>query len=123
MVSRGSKNQINDEHALTENIRHLTATLVPSRGCLEGRQSFLEKLNGILRQELPGFKAELFGSTVNGLGMASSDVDVALIGQQQSDPSQLIKEFARKLRNYGMLHVYTISMAKVPICKFYDPEW
>lgn len=122
-VFRGSRKEIKDVKGLSENIRNLTDTLVPSRGCLEGRRSFLEKLNRILENEMPGFKAELFGSTVNGLGMASSDVDVALIGEEVSDPSELIKDFARKLRNYGMLHVYTISMAKVPICKFYDPEW
>lgn len=108
---------------MSEKAHHITGSLTPSRSCLEGRKAFLEKLAEILTKEMPGFKAELFGSTVNGLGMASSDVDVALIGQNPGDPGELIKDFARKLRNYGMSHVYTISKAKVPICKFYDPEW
>ena len=112
-----------DFNLLSDKAIHMTDILTPSKSCLQGRKSFMEKLGAILENEMKGFRAELFGSTVNGLGMASSDVDVALIGQNVMDPGDLIKDFARKLRNYGMLNIYTVSKAKVPICKFYDPEW
>ncbi|KAI9097379.1 hypothetical protein DFS34DRAFT_650191 [Phlyctochytrium arcticum] len=74
-------------------------------------------------------KPHLFGSSVNGLGFAWSDVDVTfeIMSPEQYDKDEMdewtsMHRLARALRNWGMKKVLPIPGARVQICKFFDPS-
>ncbi|KAI8824346.1 uncharacterized protein EV422DRAFT_565042 [Fimicolochytrium jonesii] len=115
------------EMLLTLEINALAASLTPSQESYQLRSLFIEKLQRILDLEWPGkeIKAHVFGSTVNGLGTRTSDVDVCLTTPWDDRINGIsnMHILATGLRKHGMVSIYTVAAAKVPICKFYDPEF
>ncbi|KAI8903452.1 hypothetical protein DFJ77DRAFT_284135 [Powellomyces hirtus] len=65
---------------LTMEVNSLSTHLSQSKDSYKLRLQFVEKLQRILDAEWPGkdIRAHVFGSTVNGLGTQTSDVDVCL---------------------------------------------
>jgi DNA polymerase sigma len=62
---------------------------------------------------------------VNGLSSSHSDVDLCLT-TPWDDPINGVSNMlilAECLRRHGMTEIYTVTKAKVPICKFWDPEY
>jgi len=86
----------------------------------------LEKIQNIFDNEFPGkiIKAHLFGSSVNGLATVYSDVDICLTTPSKEENYGLnrMDNIATILEKYNMTEIYTIQEAKVPICRFVDPE-
>ncbi|TPX35497.1 hypothetical protein SmJEL517_g02175 [Synchytrium microbalum] len=113
------------ETQLTEQVLDLYNTLRPRDEFKTARMGFLEKLQGILDNTWPdhSITAYLFGSSINGLGTESSDVDICLVTPWEDLENGVanVHVFANAMRRNKMQNVYTISKAKVPICKFYDP--
>ncbi|KAI9336477.1 hypothetical protein DFJ73DRAFT_629159, partial [Zopfochytrium polystomum] len=103
------------------------SSLTPSQEALARRRKFIAKINYILSKQWPDkdIKVHPFGSTVNGLGTSSSDVDLCLT-TTWDDPVNGISNMhvvAACLRSHGMTKISTVTKAKVPICKFFDPEF
>ncbi|KAJ3224403.1 hypothetical protein HK099_008508 [Clydaea vesicula] len=90
------------------------------------RLDFLKKIQGIIDLEWPDkdVKAHLFGSTISGLGSVNSDVDIVLITSWDDRINGVsnMNVIASCLKKHGMTNIYTVSAAKVPICKFFDQE-
>ncbi|TPX60072.1 hypothetical protein SpCBS45565_g07602 [Spizellomyces sp. 'palustris'] len=121
-----------DLRALGTNLQALYQSLLPPANAAHIRKRFLQRLQSIVDWHYADFlnlRAQLFGSSVNNLGFASSDVDVTLeLPASHNFDSRQLKEWtsmyrlARVLRGSGMQHVVPVQGARVPICKFYDPK-
>ncbi|KAI8589428.1 hypothetical protein BDZ88DRAFT_146816 [Geranomyces variabilis] len=102
-------------------------SLALSKDSYKLRMQFVHKVQGILDIEWPGkgIKAHVFGSTVNGLGTQTSDVDLCLLTSWTDSLRSVsnVHVLATGLKRHGMTEIYTVAAAKVPICKFYDPEY
>ncbi|KAJ1553304.1 hypothetical protein HK405_008316 [Cladochytrium tenue] len=114
----------------------------------EAKFELVRKIQSILTTEFPDIdiRVHLFGSSSNGLSLATSDVDLVLdlppellyppstsSGSIASTPlpppsgpprhpAQNIYLLARHLSDHGMKPVSAIPAAKVPLCRFRDPE-
>ncbi|KAI9338951.1 hypothetical protein DFJ73DRAFT_603047, partial [Zopfochytrium polystomum] len=90
------------------------------------RRKFIAKIKYILSKEWPdkGIRVHPFGSTVNGLGTSRSDVDLCLTTPWEDPVNSIcnMHVLASCLRANGMTKICTVTKAKVPICKFFDPE-
>ncbi|GAN01760.1 conserved hypothetical protein [Mucor ambiguus] len=106
---------------------------------IRDRNIVIDKIHGMVENSRscpPNFKVEFFGSTRTRLASDSSDLDLAIVIPQNinADRETLkrLKDMrdsiynmhflASKLREMGMTNVEAIQGARVPICKFVDPE-
>jgi len=100
--------------------------ILPTKQSKQNRLLLLEKIQNIFDNEFPGkpIKAHLFGSSVNGLETVYCDVDICLTTPSKEDNYGLdrMDRIAMILEKYNMTEIYTVQEAKVPICKFVDPE-
>ncbi|KAJ3324871.1 hypothetical protein HDU93_002706, partial [Gonapodya sp. JEL0774] len=117
------------ESRLTEEIEKVFSSLLPTRDSIRRRISFRDKLQRLVDEEWPerGGAVELFGSSTNGLGTHSSDVDVCLLmdlphGGGKQEGIGFMNDMAEILRRHGMTKIKVIP-ARVAICKFIDPEF
>ncbi|OUM65265.1 hypothetical protein PIROE2DRAFT_21919, partial [Piromyces sp. E2] len=98
----------------------------PTKKSNQNRLVLLKKIQNIFENEFPGkpIKANLFGSSVNGLETVYCDVDICLTTPSKEENYGLdrMDNIATILEKYNMTEIYTVQEAKVPICKFVDPE-
>ncbi|XP_032069011.1 terminal uridylyltransferase 7 isoform X1 [Thamnophis elegans] len=91
----------------------------------QAREYIRENLESFIRQEFPGTKLNLFGSSKNGFGFKQSDLDICMTidGLETAEGLDciiIIKELARVLKKHsGLRNILPITTAKVPIVKFY----
>ncbi|XP_075405895.1 terminal uridylyltransferase 7 isoform X1 [Tenrec ecaudatus] len=91
----------------------------------QAREHIRQNLESFIRQEFPGTKLSLFGSSKNGFGFKQSDLDVCMTinGLETAeglDCVRTIEELARFLRKHsGLRNILPITTAKVPIVKFF----
>ncbi|KAJ3209015.1 hypothetical protein HDU82_001539 [Entophlyctis luteolus] len=77
---------------------------------------------------LAGYTARLFGSSLTTLASTTSDADVTILLDNVLDnptnhPISNMYLVASVLRQRGMQKVFAVATARVPIVKFYDPEY
>ncbi|KAI9334618.1 hypothetical protein BDR26DRAFT_866925 [Obelidium mucronatum] len=113
------------EDALNREIMDTCRKLLPTESDILKRQEFVAKIQMLVNREWPNQKIQVhaFGSTVNGLGSAASDVDLCLTTDWKDPQNGISNMFVLGsfFRKYGMTNIFTVRKAKVPICKFYDP--
>ncbi|XP_054983176.1 terminal uridylyltransferase 7 isoform X2 [Sorex araneus] len=91
----------------------------------QAREHIRQNLESFIRQEFPGTKLSLFGSSKNGFGFKQSDLDVCMTinGHETAeglDCVKTIEELARVLKKHsGLRNILPITTAKVPIVKFF----
>ncbi|XP_074219177.1 terminal uridylyltransferase 7 isoform X1 [Camelus bactrianus] len=91
----------------------------------QSREHIRQNLESFIRQEFPGTKLSLFGSSKNGFGFKQSDLDVCMTinGLETAeglDCVRTIEELARVLKKHsGLRNILPITTAKVPIVKFF----
>ncbi|XP_037706859.1 terminal uridylyltransferase 7 isoform X2 [Choloepus didactylus] len=91
----------------------------------QAREHIRQHLENFIKQEFPGTKLSLFGSSKNGFGFKQSDLDVCMTinGRETAeglDCVKTIEELARFLKKHpGLRNILPITTAKVPIVKFY----
>uniref|UniRef100_A0A674K435 RNA uridylyltransferase n=1 Tax=Terrapene triunguis TaxID=2587831 RepID=A0A674K435_9SAUR len=91
----------------------------------QAREHIRQNLESFIRQEFPGTRLNLFGSSKNGFGFKQSDLDICMTidGLETSeglDCIRIIEELARVLKKHsGLRNVLPITTAKVPIVKFF----
>ncbi|XP_041598418.1 terminal uridylyltransferase 7 isoform X3 [Vulpes lagopus] len=91
----------------------------------QAREHIRQNLESFIRQEFPGTKLSLFGSSKNGFGFKQSDLDVCMTinGLETAeglDCVRTIEELARVLKKHsGLRNILPITTAKVPIVKFF----
>ncbi|XP_077004774.1 terminal uridylyltransferase 7 isoform X2 [Tamandua tetradactyla] len=91
----------------------------------QAREHIRQHLENFLKQEFPGTKLSLFGSSKNGFGFKQSDLDICMTingfeTAEGLDCVQTIEELARFLKKHsGLRNILPITTAKVPIVKFY----
>uniref|UniRef100_A0A8C6YE03 RNA uridylyltransferase n=1 Tax=Naja naja TaxID=35670 RepID=A0A8C6YE03_NAJNA len=91
----------------------------------QAREYIRQNLESFIRQEFPGTKLNLFGSSKNGFGFKQSDLDICMTidGLETAeglDCIRIIKKLARVLKKHsGLRNILPITTAKVPIVKFF----
>ncbi|XP_074851247.1 terminal uridylyltransferase 7 isoform X2 [Carettochelys insculpta] len=91
----------------------------------QAREHIRQNLESFIRQEFPGARLNLFGSSKNGFGFKQSDLDICMTvdGLETAeglDCIRIIEELARVLKKHsGLRNVLPITTAKVPIVKFF----
>ncbi|KAG0034361.1 hypothetical protein BGZ81_005037 [Podila clonocystis] len=110
------------EAKLSMEMIDLFESLLPTEESHNRRTRLIKKIEDILRLEWPGqdIKAEPFGSTVNGLGTSTSDVDLCITTAWSGLKN--VQMLATAFRKHGMQKVFCVAGAKVPIVKLWDPE-
>ncbi|KAJ1915080.1 hypothetical protein H4219_004508 [Mycoemilia scoparia] len=107
---------------LEKQILHLYDTVFfPTAESIESKRDYVEKLDAILKAEFPGqdIETHIFGSSVNGLGTSSSDVDICLTtGYAEIEDVVFL---SKALRRHG-IETVCIPNARVPIIKAWDPQ-
>ncbi|ORY41544.1 Nucleotidyltransferase, partial [Rhizoclosmatium globosum] len=115
------------EQQLDKEIEELYMNLQPREIDTQKRRDFVIKIQTLVGIEWPDrdIQVHAFGSSVNGLGSADSDVDLCFTTSWKDTQRGVSNMFvlAAFFKKYGMTRIYTVSKAKVPICKFYDPEF
>ncbi|KAE9986112.1 hypothetical protein BLS_000045 [Venturia inaequalis] len=111
-----------EEKKLSGDMRELYDRLLPSEESENRRITFIEKLEGILRNQWPttDFQVKMFGSSGNNLCTNDSDVDICI--QDPKKGIESMHQLAEVLASSGMERVQCIAQAKVPIVKIWDPE-
>ncbi|XP_051657295.1 terminal uridylyltransferase 7 isoform X2 [Manacus candei] len=91
----------------------------------QAREYIRQNLEIFIRQDFPGTKLDLFGSSKNGFGFKQSDLDICMTidGLQTAeglDCIRIIEDLAKVLKKQsGLRNVLPITTAKVPIVKFF----
>ncbi|KAH9362013.1 hypothetical protein HPB48_014952 [Haemaphysalis longicornis] len=89
------------------------------------RQKLFGELESFIRELYTDAKLNMYGSSCNGFGSVRSDLDICLTLDSSEDGksichTDMIKELARKLRKHpDMAKIIAITIARVPIVKFY----
>ncbi|ODV90359.1 hypothetical protein CANCADRAFT_20166, partial [Tortispora caseinolytica NRRL Y-17796] len=108
---------------LSRDINVVYSNLLPSNTVLQNRIKFTQKIQKILASKWPQIDliVKPFGSSENLLSTSDSDVDLCIITSHKEIED--ICELCRTLNDAGMERIICISRAKVPIAKFWDPEF
>ncbi|XP_069736371.1 terminal uridylyltransferase 7 isoform X1 [Phaenicophaeus curvirostris] len=91
----------------------------------QARENIRQNLENFIRQEFPGTRLNLFGSSKNGFGFKQSDLDICMTidGLETAeglDCIRVIEDLAKVLKKQsGLRNVLPITTAKVPIVKFF----
>ncbi|NWX43550.1 TUT7 uridylyltransferase, partial [Steatornis caripensis] len=91
----------------------------------QAREHIRQNLENFIRQDFPGTKLNLFGSSRNGFGFKQSDLDICMTmdGLETAeglDCIRIIEDLAKVLKKQsGLRNVLPITTAKVPIVKFF----
>ncbi|NXU81411.1 TUT7 uridylyltransferase, partial [Oreotrochilus melanogaster] len=91
----------------------------------QAREHIRQNLENFIRQDFPGTKLNLFGSSKNGFGFKQSDLDICMTmdGLETAeglDCIRIIEDLAKVLnKQSGLRNVLPITTAKVPIVKFF----
>ncbi|NXM65400.1 TUT7 uridylyltransferase, partial [Serilophus lunatus] len=89
------------------------------------RECIRQNLEIFIKQDFPGTKLDLFGSSKNGFGFKQSDLDICMTidGLETAeglDCIRIIEDLAKVLKKQsGLRNVLPITTAKVPIVKFF----
>ncbi|NXC87719.1 TUT7 uridylyltransferase, partial [Cercotrichas coryphoeus] len=89
------------------------------------REHIRQSLEIFIRQDFPGTKLDLFGSSKNGFGFKQSDLDICMTidgleTAEELDCIRIIEDLAKVLKKpSGLRNVLPITTAKVPIVKFF----
>ncbi|KAM6105328.1 LOW QUALITY PROTEIN: terminal uridylyltransferase 7 [Pterocles gutturalis] len=88
----------------------------------QAREHIRQNLENFIRQDFPGTKLNLFGSSKNGFGFKQSDLDICMTmdGLETAEGLDCIKisEVAKVLKKQSGLRNVLLTTAKVPIVKF-----
>ncbi|KAJ3347780.1 hypothetical protein HDU83_001832 [Entophlyctis luteolus] len=116
-------------NGLIEPLMSLLQRISPPRDLQPRRLQFLTKLQTIITSGFGlGYTARLFGSSLTTLASTTSDADVTILldnvlENPNNHPISNMYLLANVLRYHGMQKVLAIATARVPIVKFYDPEY
>ncbi|KFQ69740.1 Terminal uridylyltransferase 7, partial [Phaethon lepturus] len=89
------------------------------------REYIRQNLEDFIREDFPGTRLNLFGSSKNGFGFKQSDLDICMTidGLETAeglDCIRMIEDLAKVLKKQsGLRNVLPITTAKVPIVKFF----
>ncbi|KAF9901505.1 hypothetical protein BX616_002236 [Lobosporangium transversale] len=111
------------EAKLSMDMVDLFESLLPTEESHHRRTRLIKKIERIVQLEWPGQDIQVhpFGSTVNDLGTSSSDIDICIMTTWSG--LRNVQMLANVFRKHGMQKVFCIPRAKVPIVKFWDPEF
>ncbi|PVU96805.1 hypothetical protein BB559_002250 [Furculomyces boomerangus] len=109
-----------DQQYLNSAVQYLLQDIRPSKKSNILKKKFLEKLDNIIKANFPDCNVEIlvFGSTMNGLGTHSSDIDICLVTKKRQLEDILVINKALKAHK---LQTFCIPYARVPIVKIWDP--
>ena len=123
--------------SLTQDMNEIAPTFMPSAASQAQRQELFQRLDNMLQEDLyglpgaRGIKLAVFGSSANGFGSSSSDMDMCLnfnetIGGDADnswmDPRELVLRIAELLKARGLQDVDTSRVtARIPVVQFIDP--
>ena len=123
--------------SLTGAVNTIAPTFMPSAESQSQRKELFTRLDTMLYEDLQGLpgargvKLAIFGSSANGFGSSSSDMDMCLNfnesddtlgGGGAMDPRELILRIAELLKARGLKDVDTSRVtARIPVIQFLDP--
>jgi hypothetical protein len=120
---------------LTEAINERSPTFMPSTESKMQRLELQQRLDAMLSEDLSGMPGArgvtlaVFGSSANGFGSSTSDLDMCLNfndvqnhEENRINPQDLILKIAEILESRGMTKVDTSRVtARIPVIQFIDP--
>ena len=88
---------------------------------VDSRQHVLQDLQEYIRRNFnENAQLSLFGSTVNGFGFKSSDLDISMVCENQGPEGLDFDKLVEELKQYpSMQNVKGISKARIPVIKFH----
>ena len=91
----------------------------------DDREKFCNRIRKLLIDaNYPPCQVHLFGSSVNFLGMVNSDADLTILTTNtDGHPLANVNKLRKFLHKQGMTNIVAIKFARVPICKFRDPQF
>ncbi|KAI8875689.1 hypothetical protein K501DRAFT_263396, partial [Backusella circina FSU 941] len=112
-----------EEDDLSIFMMELYQDLLPSKDSHQKRIQLTKKIEQILHNEWPDYNMQvcIFGSSVNNLGTSNSDVDLCITSPCIGFPD--VRVLATLFQNYNMRNIVCVPGAKVPIVRFFDPEF
>ncbi|XP_015917747.1 terminal uridylyltransferase 4 isoform X2 [Parasteatoda tepidariorum] len=94
---------------------------VLSEGNIKGRKAFVSVLEKFIQKKFKLANLSLYGSSVNGFGFTSSDLDICMSFREEMriKPAQILRGVANFLRRDNTYeNVIGIYFAKIPLIKF-----
>jgi len=124
-----NSNNINNNDSkmkrLDKEIEDKVKELLPRPEDKENLKKFENKVKEIILNRWPnqGLEIHPFGSAVNGLWSNKSDVDLCIcVDHPEKCGINRMRKIASVLRKAKMKNIIPIQQARMPICKFTDPE-
>lgn len=105
---------------LTKQIRNTSAKLEErANSLLPAKQLLTNQIAGQL-QTKTNYNIHIIGSSVNGLGMDKSDLDICAMPTSSliSTEYEILRSFQEKLANSGLYHSFELRPANVPLLRF-----
>ncbi|XP_055352465.1 terminal nucleotidyltransferase 4A-like isoform X2 [Paramacrobiotus metropolitanus] len=85
------------------------------------RQTVIQRITQIITAEFPGVKVDYFGSTLTGLFLHSSDIDLVAVVNILVDPAAWLRGCYLALQRHSEVRcTEQLTSAKVPVVKFVD---
>eukprot|EP00833_Pecoramyces_ruminatium_P004120 jgi/Orpsp1_1/1178152/evm.model.c7180000064233.1 len=108
---------------MNNEIIEIVKKLLPTDTEKANLEKFHRKVENIILRTWPnkGLSVHLFGSSVNGLWSNKSDIDLCIFADKNGEYNN-VRKLAQVLRKGKMTNVIPIERARIPICKFNDPE-
>lgn len=112
---------------ISDGVMKKVADLLPGADFGTTRLELCTRLSSMLSGLPEGTSIQMFGSTVNGFGSATSDVDMCLIQSAEAakskpwDPVEIVGAAASMLEASGMKEVNARTTSRIPIVMFVDP--
>ncbi|XP_055339074.1 terminal nucleotidyltransferase 4A-like [Paramacrobiotus metropolitanus] len=88
---------------------------------MSNRRAAIQCITRIITAEFPGVRVEYFGSTLTGLLLPASDIDVVVVVDSHSGPAAWLRGcFAALRRHSEVRFTEVVTHAKVPLLKLVD---
>ncbi|XP_046551942.1 LOW QUALITY PROTEIN: terminal uridylyltransferase 4-like [Haliotis rubra] len=91
---------------------------------LQQRKDIVNRVEDFIHKHLPGVSLQMYGSSLTGFGLKSSDINIDLYSKDMEGlPKKLIQIFdILKTAEDQFMNVHSDFSAKVPACVFVDPD-
>jgi len=101
--------------------QNLIRKILPHKSDQSRREKLTKHLERTLGKKFKAEEVKQFGSSISGLSIKGSDLDICLIIPGAKEKNTVFN-IAKVLRGQGMENVTAISKAKVPVVNFSDPR-
>lgn len=107
---------------LTEEIEQFTQCIKLNDDEKTIRIQAFDRLNHTISKKWPNATVEMFGSLVMGVALPNSDIDVSILGINESNVFNILKDELIKTNISASNNIFIKSNATIPVLKYIDFE-